>query len=292
MADVSFHKLYLYDHVRQLLAIPDSVYLCKGDNGPMNNITPLKAHKGVDNRLIFRTLGPDRIPVNIACTQQVYARIINVTNNTVVLEKLCSLGPAKGLIVLELDSGDIADIAAGPYSMVLIRTEEFVSNTPGYYIEKPLYSDINDNISMEIEITEQAFKSPIPSVTITPKDWTPDILAPISGAPRPCFYTSRIPGGRILNHKESVQSFSTYTENFTGILELWGTLEEAPGAYLDDTRWFKIYPSTMSQDIEYVGYTGTQAWTHQANVLFLKFRYFPSTEVLDPGVLKKLIVRT
>jgi len=256
------------------------------------NKNPILAHKGIDNRIIFRALGPDRVPVDIACTQQVYARIINVTNNTVVLEKLCNLGPAKGLITLMLDSGDIVDTAPGLYQMVLIRTEEFVSNIPGYYIEKPLYSDMNDNISMAIEITEQAFKSPLPSITLLPGDWTPDILSPISGAPRPCFYTQRIPGGRILNHKESVQSFSTYTENFTGILETWGTLEETPDAYLNELRWFKIYPSSMSQDIEYTGYTGTQAWTFSANFMWLKFRYFPGTGVLDPGKMSKLIVRT
>jgi hypothetical protein len=288
--DITFHKVFAYDHVRQLLAV-DDVFCPLRDNGPMNK-APILAHKGVDNKIIFRALGPDRTPVDIACNQQVYARVVNVENRTIVLEKLCTLGPAKGLIVLMLDSGDIADVAPGLYNMVLIRTEEFVSGLPGYYIEKPLYSDINDNISMELQITEQAFKAPMPSVTYTPKDWTPDIIVSTAFAPRPCFYTGRIPGGRILNHKESVQSFSTYTENFTGVLEVWGTLEETPDAYLNDVRWFKIYPSSMSKDIEYVGYTGTQAWTFAANFMWLKFRLFPSLDVLDPGVMQKLIVRT
>lgn len=288
--DVTFNKVYLYDHVRELLMVGDTFCSCK-DNGPMNN-TPIKAHKGLDNKIIFRALGPDRVPVNIDCGQQVYARIMDPDNNTVVLEKLCRLGPAKGFITLELNSGDITDIHAGLYRIVLIRTEEFVVGIPGYYIEKPLYSDMDDNVAMEIEITEQALKSPVPEITLTPKDWTPDILAPLSTYPRPCFYTPRIPGGRVLNHKESVQTFSTYTENFTGILEIWGTLDESPDPYLDDTRWFKIFPSTMSQDIEYIGYTGTQAWTFSANFMWLKFRYFPSTDVLDPGIMKKLIVRT
>ena len=288
--DITFHKLYLYDHVRQLL-VYDNIFCPLKDNAPMNK-NPILAHRGTDNKIIFRALGPDRIPADISSNQQVYARIIDPVNNTVILEKLCRLGPAKGLITLMLDSGDIADTAPGLYNMVLIRTEDFVSNIPGYYIEKPLYSDMNDNISMEIEITDQALKAPVPSITLLPKDWTPDILSPISGAPRPCFYTPRIPGGRILNHKESVQSFSTYTENFTGVLEIWGTLEETPDAYLNDTRWFKIYPSTMSQDIEYTGYTGTSAWTFQQNAMWYKLRYFPSQAVLDPGIMKKLIVRT
>lgn len=288
--DVTFNKIYMYDHVRQLLAVNDTFCSCK-DSGPMNK-NVLKAHKGIDNKLIFRALGPDRVPADIACNQQVYARIIDPTNRTVVLEKLCTLGPAKGIITLELNSGDITDINAGLFEMVLIRTEDFVVNVPGYYIEKPLYSDFDSNVSMEIQITEQALKSPVPSVVYLPGDWTPDIIVSTMAQPRPCFYTGRIPGGRILNHKESVQSFSTYTENFTGILEIWGTLEETPDPYLNHTRWFKIFPSTLAADIEYIGYTGTQAWTFSANFMWLKFRYFPSTAVLDPGVLTKLIVRT
>jgi len=280
----------MYDHVWQLLAVGDTFCSCK-DNGPMNK-NPIKVHRGVDNKVIFRALGPDRVPVDIACGQQVYARIIDPDNNAVVLEKLCRLGPAKGLITLELNGGDITDIHAGLYNMVLIRTEDFIVGIPDYYIEKPVYSDMADNVSMELEITDQALKTPIPSIVYEPGDWTPDILAPITSSPRPCFYTGRIPGARVLNHKESVHSFSTYTKNFTGILEIWGTLEETPDPYLNDSRWCKIYPTTMSQDIEFIGYTGTQAWTFQANFLWLKFRYFPSQEVLDPGILEKLIIRT
>jgi len=47
----------------------------------------------------------------------------------------------------------------------------------------------------------------------------------------------------------------------------------------------------MSSDIEFIGYTGTQAWTFSANVMWLKFRYFPSTAVADPGRMVKVIVR-
>lgn len=288
--DVTLHKLYLYDHVWQLLAVGDTFCPSK-DNGPMNNQTPLKAHRGVDNRLIFRVLTPDRTPYDISCGQQVYARIIDPDNRVVALEKLCRLGPAKGIISLELDAGDLALIHAGVYEMVLIRTEDFVVGIPDYYVEKPLYSDLNDNVALQIEITEQAFKAPLPSITILPENWTPDLVVATMAPPRPCFYSSRIPGARILNHNDGVHSFSTYTKNFTGILELWGTLEETPDPYLNDTRWFRIYPSTMSVDIEYFGYTGTQAWTFQANVMWLKLRYFPSTQVLNHGTLEKVILR-
>ena len=288
--DITFHKVYMYDHVRQLLAVGDTFCINK-DNGPMSK-NPIKVHKGLDNKVMFRVLGPDRVPFDIACGEQVYARIMDPDNRKVVLEKLCRLGPAKGLITLELNGGDLVDIHAGIFTMALIRTEEFVVDIPDYYIEKPLYSDMNDNVEMIIEITEQALKAPLKSLTLEPKDWTTDLSIPIFGPITPSFYTGSIPAGRVLNHINSVHSFSTYTQNFTGILEIWGSLEETPDPYLSPTRWFKIYPTSMSQDIQFIGYSGTQAWTFAANCMWLKFRYIPSTEVLDPGKLLKLIVRT
>jgi hypothetical protein len=287
--DISIHKLFLYDHVRQLLAVDGEMCLCR-DNGPMNK-TPVKAHRGIDNEIIFRVLTPDRIPFDIQCGQEVYARIIDPDNDAVVLEKLCVLGPAKGLIKLILNAGDIVDIPAATYRMVLVRTEPFAEGYAGYNLQKPLYSDLNDNVAMEIIITDQATANPVPSIVYTPEMWTPDVLTPIIGAQRPCFYTGRIPGSRVLNHKDGVHTFSTYTQNFTGTLQIWGTLDETPDPYLNDARWFKIYPSNMSVDIDYVTYTGTRSWSFEANFMWMKFRYLPSTAVLDPGVFCKLIVR-
>lgn len=290
MLTTSVHPVYLYDRVYPLLAIGDT-FCASQDNGPMVNTLPLKCHKDLDNTLIFRALTPDRTPFDIACSDQVYGRIIDPDNRKIVLEKLCTLGPAKGIIKLELDAGDIALIAPGLYNLTLIRTQEFVSNVPGYYVQKPLYSDFNNNVLLELEITEQALKSPNDSITILPIDWTPDAIIGTMSPPQICFYSSRIPGARVQNHIDSVHSFSTYTKNFTGRLELWASLEESPDPYLNDSRWFKIYPSTMSQDIEYTGYQGTTAFSFQANVMWLKFRLIPSTAVLDPGSMEKILIR-
>lgn len=288
--DITFNKVYLYENIRQLLVVGDTFCLCK-DNGPMHK-NKMKAHKGIDNKLVFKALGPDRVPVDISCDHQVYARLIDPENRKVVLEKLCRIGPAKGVIVLELDSGDISNLHVGIYTLVLVRTQSFVSNVPDYYIEKPIFADFDNNVAMEVEITEQAYKAPKESAILTEKDWTPDLMMPINGPRIPCFYSKSIPGGRIENHIDAVHSFSAYTENFTGVLQIWGSLEESPGPYLNDRTWFKIYPSTMSTDIEYFGYTGTQAWTFGANFMWLKFRYIPSMDVVDPGKMVKLIVRT
>ena len=68
----------------------------------------IKAHKGIDNKLVFKALGPDRAPVDIACDHQIYARLIDPTSKLVVLETLATTGPARGIITVMLDSGDTA----------------------------------------------------------------------------------------------------------------------------------------------------------------------------------------
>lgn len=289
--DTSFNKVYLYENIRPLLVLGDTFCLCK-DNGPMHKHR-IKAHKGIDNKLVFRALGPDRAPVDVACDQQIYARIIDPASNLVVLETLATTGPARGIITVILDSGDTEPLHVGVYHLVLIRAQNFVSNVDDYYLERPLFADFDDNIGMELELTEQAYKSPKPSAVLLAKDWTPDMITcPDYGIRKKCYYTKSIPGGRVSNHVDAVHTFSVNTTGFTGTLEVWGTLEESPGPYLNDRTWFKIYPSTMSQDIEFYDYTGTQAWSFSANFMWLKFRYIPSTQLADPGTVNKLIVRT
>lgn len=288
--DISFNKVYLYENIRPVLVLGDTFCLCK-DNGPMHK-NRMKVHKGIDNKLVFKALGPDRAPVDISCGYQVYARVIDPTTKHVVSEVLCRTGPGKGIITAIFDSGELAPLQPGIYHLVLIQAQNFVANIEDYYIERPIFSDFDDNVAMELEVTQQAYKSPKNSIIIEPKDWTPDSLMPINGPRQLCYYSKSIPGGRIDNPIDAVHSFSTFTDNFTGVLEVWGTLEESPGPYLNDRTWFKIYPSTMSTDIEFLGYSGTQAWTFSANFMWLKFRYIPSAEVVDPGKLLKLIVRT
>lgn len=287
----TIHNLYSYDHIHQLLFVDDGQICFMKDNAPMVN-NDITIHKGVDNRVVFRVLGPDRSPVNM-CQYQLMARVNDTSNGTIVLEKPVSQGSVKGTLFLELDSGDITDIHAGTYGLVIIATQPFVTGQHelGATIERPLFIDQYSNVSMILNITDQALHDPVPSVVLCESDWTGDSFFPVYGPPSFGFYSKAIAGGRVLNHRSSIHTFSTYTENFTGVLELYGTLDETPTAYLDSTRWFKIYPSTMSQDIIFTEYTGTQAWAFQCNAMWLKFRYFPSTQVPDPGKMKKIIFR-
>lgn len=287
--NINTHSIFIYEIIHHV-TVSDGCFCLEKDNGNMHK-NPIKVHRGIDNKVIFRALQPDRTVYNIACDQEVYARIIDNESRKIVKEKKCTTGPAKGVIALILDSGDLAPIPPGTYSMVLIRRKAFVEGQANEHILLPIYTDRDNNITMAIEVTEQAEKYPRPETIILPENWTPDLNIKNEGPLVPSFYTKSIPGARVNNHIDSVHTFSTYTEKFTGTLEIWATLEETPSPYLDRDRWFKIFPSTMSQDIEFINYTGTQAWSFVSNFMWIRFRYVPSSEVADPGTLAKLIVR-
>lgn len=287
--NINTHSVFIYEKIHHV-TVADGCFCISKDNGNMHK-NPIKAHRGIDNRIIFRALQPDRTVYDIACDQQVYGRVIDPENGKIVKEKLCHTGPARGVITLVLDSGDLENLRPGIYSLVLIRTRAFVDSHDGDSLLLPVYTDTDNNVSMELEITDQAIKYPSPEIVISPKDWTPDLKITETAEPLASFYSKSIPGARVNNHIDAVHTFSTYTENFTGTLEVWATLEETPTPYLDQHRWFKVYPSTMSQDIEYYGYTGTQAWSFSANFMWLRFRYIPSKQVADSGKLRKILVR-
>lgn len=288
--EVSLRKLYLYDFVREVHVLDDGMCYSKIGIGTMNHNQPMKAHKGLDNKLVFRVFGPDRIPFDVAAKNKVYARITHTETNVTILEKICKLGPAKGIITLELDGGDIEDAVPGIYHISLIRTSDFVYGSSESVIEKPIYTDMENNVVLELQITDQAYKQPARDIVITKDDWTPDSTPGLYYQQDPCYYSKRIPGARVLNHKESIHSLATTACNFTGVLEIWGTLEEDPDPNVSD-RWFKINPEEGHDALCFNNHTGTDAWSFVGNFMWMKLKLIPAKSHFNAGEMVKVSIR-
>lgn len=291
----TINDLYLYDDIRRLLLCDDQITCLDTDNGPMNR-REIKVHKGLDNTLKFRVFDPDRNPVNI-CNYQLFGRLFNTENRELVLEKPCRTTTAKGMVFLDLNEGDIANIAKGLYDLVIVGQKDFVPGVIGESTTTPFYSDFVNNIVQTVLITDQAERVPRPSYIIGETDWTMQRVR-AENSPSAIidqFYSSTIPANRVQNHINGTHSFSVYTDQdnkFTGTLEILGTLDQNPQSDPSTDHWFNIEVVTGSQDLEFINFFGTDAFTFNANVMFLKFRYTPSVEVENPGLLKKIIVRS
>lgn len=289
----SLNDLYLYDDVRRLLLNDDQTTCLDTDNAPMNKRN-IKVHKGVDNILKFRVFNPDRQPVNI-CNYDMMARIFNTENRELVLQRPCRTNTAKGMLFLDLDEGDIANLAEGLYEIVIVGQQQFAPSTVGKYATTtPFYTDFDSNIVATIELTGQAERVPLPTYTID--EWTMTrLLWQGSGPLVDTYYSSSIPGARVQNHTWSTHSFSIHVneaDKFTGTLEVLGTLDINPYEDPNSGHWFKIQVVTGSDYLEFIDFFGTEAYTFSANIMFLKFVYTPSTEVENPGRINKILVRT
>jgi len=253
-------------------------------------------HKGVDNSIKFRVFDPDRTPVNV-CTYNLYARIFNVENRELVLEKLCTTSGAKGMVSLDLNEGDITNLAHGLYDLVIVGQRPFIHNqTVGESVTTPFFTDYASNIVASLEITPQAERVPKPTYEITADDWTfTKLLWQGNGPVIDQLYSSAIPGARVQNHTNSTHSFSVMAledDKFTGTLEVLGTLDVSPEPYPNDHGWFRIQVAPGTDVLEFVDFYGTEAFTFAANIMFIKFRYTPSHLVTEPGKIEKILVRS
>lgn len=292
--EVTYNKLFLYDDVRRLLMDVDGTLCNITDNAPMNKKT-MKVHKGIDNKLSFRVFDPDRKPVNV-CKYNIFARIFNIENRELVLEKQCTTNSATGMIFLSLDEGDLANVSVGTYDIVLVGQEDFVYDVVGEKTTIPFYVDYDRNISTQLIVTGQAERVPVPSIIIDEDNgWTEtQVLLDGKGPMVSQFHSEIIPGARVRNHINGVHSFSVYTDEenkFTGTLEVLGTLDLSPKSD-PNVGWFRISVVTGSDVLEFIDFFGTEAFTFTTNVMYLKFRYTPSHEISNPGKIKKIIVRT
>jgi len=301
--EISLHDLYLYDDIRRLLLVNDQITCLATDNAPMNK-RHLKAHKGLDNVLMFRVFTPDRQPANV-CQYQIFGRLFNTENRELVLEKPCRTNTAKGMVFLDLNEGDLANIAIGAYDLVIVGQKPLVAQqVVGEKTTTPFYTDTSNNIVATLLVTGQAERVPIPSWIITEDDWTPTrVLDNATGRLVQQFYSSSLPGNRVQNHINGTHSFSVYTDEehkCSGFLTVLGTLDLNPSEDPHSTHWFNLQMIPGADELEFVNFFGTEAYSFSANVMFLKFLYTPAIDTTylgnglqyNPGFLKKIILRS
>lgn len=280
--EISTQHLYLYKDVRRLLLKRDRFTNDVMDNAPMNK-RPMKLHKGVDNSLQFRVFNPDRTPANI-CEKSIYARLINLTNGELVLERKLHNGVAKGFMSLAVYETDLTDIHVGLYKLVLVKSDDIYATTP-------LFTDYDNNIDMTVEVTDQATRTPRPSIVIREENWTENRFYDPEISDRASrFISSSIPTPRTRGLISNLHSFSVNTDNYTGKLKVYGTLDLTPNPDLD-RGWFSIKVPDDADYISFIGFTGTRLFTFEGNYMWLKFVHFPHPTEND-GNLVKLIERS
>lgn len=298
-----FHKLYLYQRPIELLYLDGGFCCCTLDNQPMNR-RKAKIHKGVDNKVQFKVFNQDRQCANIQ-NLHVSATLVSADreNTEKIFEKPCKMGKDRGTFTLEVQEGDLVNVAPGTYHMIITGADQFTATEAGEIIATPFFSDLNENIVMDIEVVESADTTPVPSVEIQWGDWSRmgmDDLEQERSQSKPFnryqvgftkFYTSAIPGNRIKNRLNGTHTFSVQGTNLSGTLRILATLDEIPQP--DPNDYFMIDITSIHNEINFDEFTGTESWSFTGNFMWLKFEFLPDYSKGDEwGEITKLIVRS
>jgi len=258
---------------------------CQVTNNSPLNLKTIKIHKGVDNSIRFRVLNPDRKLVSVDHLS-IQCRFISTENNERVLEKTATLASTKGDVRLNISEGELVQIAAGFYHLVVTGEEALLPGVVGSEtFATPFYTNQFGDIVATVEIVASADPTPVPTVTIEADNWR---VANELGAPV-TYYSSAISGARVRNHINAVHTFSASTTAFTGTLQLKGTLDQQPSP--DLSGYFPIDITSGTNIMTFTDFTGITSHTFSANFLWMIFVYVPDSSVDEPGTIDKVLLR-
>lgn len=225
-------KLYLYDTTIDLVVSANSIYV---DNKPMNNKI-LSAHKGVNNEIYFNIRDRDRKLQNVF-SDVLRAYLIEPDTKRRIFSKTLFNTSDVGIVKLILTDGDLTNVDPGLYQIHITRsTQEDV--------DLPVYVDQNNNIRLDIRITDQSAVTPVNTQEEAVFIQTANTLL---GDSSNVFVSSALYGNLEKNFVDSQHSLGIYTTSYTGNITIQGScLTGVPD--IDDMSkdWFKIETVSLS----------------------------------------------
>jgi hypothetical protein len=259
-------KLYLYDTTIDLVVSPSSIYV---DNKPMNNRI-LSAHKGVNNEIYFNIRDRDRKLQNVF-SDVLRAYLIEPDAKRRILTKTLSNTSDIGIVKLVLTDGDLAETDPGLYQIHITRSTQ-------EDIDLPVYMDQNNNIRLDIRITDQASVTPVSTQEETVFTQTANTLL---GDSSNVIVSSALYGNLEKNFIDSQHTIGIYTSSYTGNITIQGScLLGVPD--IDDASkdWFSI---------ETVSLSNSSIITHRTfnvNANWIRIIHTPDSGTVDKVVLR------
>lgn len=225
-------KLYLYDTAIDLVVSSTSIYV---DNKPMNNRI-LSAHKGVTNEIYFNIRNRDRKLQNVF-SDTLRAYLIDPNTKKRVVTKVLEHTSDVGIVRLVLVDGDLTNLDAGLYQIHITRsTQEDV--------DLPVYVDQNNNVKLDIRITDQTSVTPVPTQIETVFTQAANTLL---GDSSNVFVSSALYGNLDHNFVNAQHSVALYTTTYTGNITIQGScLTGVPDTDDLSKDWFNITTVSLS----------------------------------------------
>jgi hypothetical protein len=218
------------------------------------NTRELKVHKGVENTIYFKITDRDRKDQNVFNSRLV-ATIVDPQSHSRMLTKDCVIGLQAGQCSLVIGPGDLTNIDPGFYEM-------FITISPQGETEQPLYSNQNNDLKFDLEVTNQSYVTPVATQTQT--EWF------LADASSNSYVSSAFVGNQENNYSESQHSMSIYTQEFSGSLTIQGSLlENSPQSSYPNSEWADIFTVNLSNT------SSIQHFTFKINTNWLRIVSHP-----------------
>jgi len=225
-------KLYLYDTTIELVVTSSSIYV---DNKPMNNRN-LSAHKGVTNEIYFNIRNRDRKLQNVF-SDTLRAYLIDPNSKKRLFTKVLEHTSDVGIVKLVLLEGDLVNVEPGLYQVHITRsTQEDV--------DLPVFVDQNNNVRLDIKITDQTSVEPIPTQVETVFS---QLANTALGDSSNVFVSSALYGNLDNNFVNAQHTIALYTTTYTGNITIQGScLTGVPDTDDLSKDWFHVETIALS----------------------------------------------
>lgn len=224
--------LYLYQDEIELVLTTTAMYV---DNRPMNTRI-LKAHKTITNEIFFKIRDRDRKPQNVF-SETLRAHLIAPYENQRLVSRVLDHTSEVGLVKLILTEADLANINPGRYKIFITRGDDEL-------FDRPVFSDQDNNVVFDIEITNQIGLHPIPTQTNT--DFIQVSNTDI-GDTANSFTTSALTGNLNRNFNNAQHTMAIYPETYTGQVVVQAScLTSVPDNDDQSADWFTVETHDLS----------------------------------------------
>lgn len=220
------NRLYWYEDTIDLVVTTTALSV---DNRPMNN-RKLIAHKGVTNEIFFTIRDRDRKLQNMF-SDTLRAYIIQPTTKKRVVSRQIEPTSEVGKVKLVLSEGDLMNLTTGLYTMYITRSVDEIQ-------DRPVFTDQNNNIKFDIEISDQVGIDPIN--TQVNSNFLQSGNTSL-GDPANTFVSSAMFGNLDRNFSSAQHTLAVYPDAYTGqVIVQASCMSSTPDSDDASTDWFNV----------------------------------------------------
>lgn len=205
--------------------------------------------RGVQNEILFFVRDLDRNPASTTTFSQVTINIVDPKSSTLLMTRhLSVIDAASALYMLTILAAETANWETGP-----LRWSITVTRTDGSTVM--LWTDMNYGPYSQLEVHDGPIPAPTPATVLNPANFI--INAP--GMWGRVANSGSLPGSAKLGYQNGLQTFAIYPVNFTGSIEIDGSLAAMPAT---DTDWFAVSTTNYlnSSTLATINVTGNYLW--------------------------------